>query len=140
MQRINAEQAAIERRLVELGVDDIQKKLNDTTLHEEDGMHVDNQPPPEPRPISAKQRALAKFVRTPCPDTFYLADVVLPLYSPPAYKKPIRVGLGTSSPSKRPWRSKQQPTEQRCNARKNRKKGRRRGGGAWAYRRRQIAL
>ena len=64
MQRINAEQAAIERRLVELGVDDIQKKLRDTTLQEGDTMHVDNQQGPEPRPISAKQRALAKYVRT----------------------------------------------------------------------------
>ncbi|GJE84452.1 hypothetical protein PsYK624_005280 [Phanerochaete sordida] len=61
VQRINAEQAAIERRLVELGVDDIQRKLNDTSLHEEDTMNIDNQPPPEPRPIGAKQRALAKF-------------------------------------------------------------------------------
>lgn len=46
---------------LELGVDDIQKKLHDTTLREEDSMHVDNQQPSVPRPISAKERALAKF-------------------------------------------------------------------------------
>ena len=66
VQRINAEQAAIEDRLVELGVDNIQKLLNKTNLDPpDDQMHVD-QPqvprPPEPRPIGAKQRALAKFV------------------------------------------------------------------------------
>lgn len=65
VQRINAEQAAIESRLVELGVDDIQTMLRDTTLNEDDPMHVDGQPQPQPnpRPISAKQRALEKYVR-----------------------------------------------------------------------------
>lgn len=65
VQRINAEQATIERRLVELGVDDIQKMLHDTTLNENDQMKVDGpqQQTSTPRPISAKQRALEKFVR-----------------------------------------------------------------------------
>lgn len=67
VQRISAEQAAIEDRLVELGVDNIQKLLNNTILDSpEDQMNVD-QPQSHsasvPRPISAKQRALAKFVR-----------------------------------------------------------------------------
>lgn len=70
MQKIHAEQAAIERRLVELGVDDIQKKLHDTNLNVDEQMNVDSpqlsqssMPRQEPRPISAKQRALAKWVR-----------------------------------------------------------------------------
>ncbi|KAI0693555.1 hypothetical protein BC835DRAFT_1415815 [Cytidiella melzeri] len=65
VQRISAEQAAIEDRLVELGVDNIQKLLNNTILDSpDDKMHVDQpQLPrsPEPLPIGAKQRALAKF-------------------------------------------------------------------------------
>lgn len=67
VQRISAEQAAIEDRLVELGVDNIQQMLNKTNLDAspEDKMNVD-QPQPQqqegPRPIGAKQRALAKFV------------------------------------------------------------------------------
>lgn len=73
MQRISAEQAAIEDRLVELGVDNIQKLLNKTNLDPpDDQMHVDQPqalPPPVPRPIGAKQRALAKFVRNTLVDT-----------------------------------------------------------------------
>ncbi|KIP12657.1 hypothetical protein PHLGIDRAFT_97222 [Phlebiopsis gigantea 11061_1 CR5-6] len=63
VQRINAEQAAIESRLVELGVDDIQKMLSDTNLNVDEQMNVDGQslPPNNPRPISAKQRALEKY-------------------------------------------------------------------------------
>jgi hypothetical protein len=66
VQRISAEQAAIEDRLVELGVNDIQKLLNKTNLDSpDDQMHIDQpQRLPEPRPIGAKQRALAKFVCT----------------------------------------------------------------------------
>jgi hypothetical protein len=67
VQRITAQQAAIERRLVELGVDDIQKKLHNTNLNIDEQMNVDtpSNPPQEPRPIGAKQRALAKYVRMP---------------------------------------------------------------------------
>lgn len=74
MQRISAEQAAIEDRLVELGVDNIQKLLNKTNLDPpDDQMHVDQpQAPPPPRPIGAKQRALAKFVRNTPVDTIIL--------------------------------------------------------------------
>lgn len=65
VQRINAEQAAIESRLVELGVEDIQKMLSDTSLNVDEQMNIDGQPQPQsnPRPISAKQRALEKYVR-----------------------------------------------------------------------------
>lgn len=64
MQRISTEQAAIEDRLAELGVDNIQKLLRKTNLDQpDDRMHVDQPQTPEPRPIGAKQRALAKFVR-----------------------------------------------------------------------------
>lgn len=68
VQRILAEQAAIERRLNELGVDDIRQKLNKTSLESldtEEKMNIDQpqaQQEAEPRPIGAKQRALAKFV------------------------------------------------------------------------------
>ncbi|KAI0091943.1 hypothetical protein BDY19DRAFT_927637 [Irpex rosettiformis] len=62
VQRISAEQAAIEDRLVELGVDNIQKLLNKTNLDPpHDQMHIDQPQAPELRPIGAKQRALAKF-------------------------------------------------------------------------------
>jgi len=66
VQRISVEQAAIEDRLVELGVDNIQKLLNKADLNSdlEDKMNID-QPQIErtavPRPIGAKERALAKF-------------------------------------------------------------------------------
>ena len=64
VQRISTEQAAIEDRLAELGVDNIQKLLRKTNLDQpDDRMHVDQPQTPEPRPIGAKQRALAKFVR-----------------------------------------------------------------------------
>ena len=63
VQRINAEQVAIERRLVELGVEDIRKMLHDTDLNQDEQMNVDgSHQQTEPRPISAKQRALEKFV------------------------------------------------------------------------------
>lgn len=64
VQRISTEQAAIEDRLAELGVDNIQKLLRKTNLEPpDDRMHVDQPQAPGPRPIGAKQRALAKFVR-----------------------------------------------------------------------------
>lgn len=72
MQRISAEQAQIEARLVELGVDNIQKMLHETTIEDQtEQMNIDAPPqqpsPPvqthEPRPIGAKLRALQKYVR-----------------------------------------------------------------------------
>ncbi len=74
VQRISAEQAQIEERLAELGVDVIQKMMHRTTIKDEaEDMNVDSepqlqqvqqpQPSAGPRPISAKQRALQKFVR-----------------------------------------------------------------------------
>ncbi|KAJ3554164.1 hypothetical protein NM688_g3248 [Phlebia brevispora] len=71
VQRISAEQAQIEARLVELGVDGIRKMLHETTIQDEaEQMNVDNSPqeqqqdPQEnnvPRPIGAKLRALQNF-------------------------------------------------------------------------------
>lgn len=84
VQRVAADQAAIERRLVELGVDDIQAMLRDTTLNEPDApMHVDGAPPPPaaaPRPISAKQRALEKYVRAVPP--VFRASLIMRLPCP----------------------------------------------------------
>ena len=75
VQRLSTEQAQIEARLVELGVDSIQKMLRKTTIEDQsEQMSVDSpqeqqqqpQPPPVqnqgPRPIGAKLRALQKYV------------------------------------------------------------------------------
>ncbi|KAF7794561.1 hypothetical protein EIP86_005696 [Pleurotus ostreatoroseus] len=74
VQRLSTEQAQIEARLVELGVDSIQKMLRKTTIEDQsEQMSVDSpqeqqqqpQPPPVqnqgPRPIGAKLRALQKY-------------------------------------------------------------------------------
>ena len=72
MQRISAEQAQIEARLAELDVDNIQRMLRKTKIEDEtEQMNIDPpqdstqaaQPSPAPRPISAKLRALQKYVR-----------------------------------------------------------------------------
>lgn len=65
IQRVSAEQAAIEIRLLELeGIENIQTKLRNTTISGDDNMNVDA---PEPHPISkaidAKRRVLSKYVR-----------------------------------------------------------------------------
>lgn len=60
--RIQAEQHAIEARLADLeGLDAIREMLQDTKIEDEDRMSVDR-PPTSPL-ASAKQRALAKYVR-----------------------------------------------------------------------------
>jgi hypothetical protein len=65
VERISAEQAAIEARLVELvGVESIQVGLKHTKISGEEDMNVD-QPfePPVSRTIEAKRKALSRFVR-----------------------------------------------------------------------------
>ncbi|EPQ59326.1 hypothetical protein GLOTRDRAFT_33193, partial [Gloeophyllum trabeum ATCC 11539] len=63
IQRVSQEQAAVVARLTALGMDSIQEGMSSTSISE--GMTV-NQPqePPLSRAIAAKQRVLAKFVRT----------------------------------------------------------------------------
>ncbi|CCM04834.1 uncharacterized protein FIBRA_07027 [Fibroporia radiculosa] len=62
-QRIAAEQAAIESRLLELvEVDAIQRRLGDAQIHDADEpMSVDPPQQPEYHPIDTKRRVLAKF-------------------------------------------------------------------------------
>ncbi|KIJ70228.1 hypothetical protein HYDPIDRAFT_104915 [Hydnomerulius pinastri MD-312] len=60
VQRLSAEQTAIESRLLELeGVEDIRKGLKNTNLNADEIMSVDEQP--APRVIDAKQRALSRY-------------------------------------------------------------------------------
>lgn len=64
IQRISAEQAAIEARLLELeGIENIQTKLRNTRISADEEMNIDG---PEPHPISkaidAKRRVLSKYV------------------------------------------------------------------------------
>ncbi|EIN10559.1 hypothetical protein PUNSTDRAFT_132647 [Punctularia strigosozonata HHB-11173 SS5] len=67
VQRISAEQARIEARLVELvGVDEIRRGLQNTTIDSEGKMSVDSQSQSTmPRAIGAKQRALARYAPQP---------------------------------------------------------------------------
>jgi len=62
-QRVLAEQAAIESRLIELeGVESIRTKLRNTQIKGEDDMSVDIPPePPSSRIIEAKRKALAQY-------------------------------------------------------------------------------
>ncbi|KAH7924029.1 hypothetical protein BV22DRAFT_1035617 [Leucogyrophana mollusca] len=60
VQRLSAEQAAIESRLMELeGVEEIRKKLKKTNINADEIMTVDEEP--VPRVIDAKQRALSRY-------------------------------------------------------------------------------
>jgi hypothetical protein len=65
VQRISAEQVAVQARLVELdGMETIQTQLKSTRIFSEEDMAVD--PPYEPpisRTIEAKRKALSRFVR-----------------------------------------------------------------------------
>jgi hypothetical protein len=67
VQRVLAEQAAVESRLIELdGIETINIGLKNTQIRGENDMVVD--PPPEPptnRTLEAKKKALARFVRQP---------------------------------------------------------------------------
>lgn len=64
VQRVLAEQAAVESRLIELdGMETINTGLKNTKIRGENDMIVD--PPPEPptsRTLEAKKKALARFV------------------------------------------------------------------------------
>jgi hypothetical protein len=64
-QRVTAEQAAIESRLIELqGMETINTGLRKTYLTGEDDMAIDLPPePPTSRTLEAKRKALAQFVR-----------------------------------------------------------------------------
>ncbi|TFK94682.1 hypothetical protein K466DRAFT_657543 [Polyporus arcularius HHB13444] len=69
IRQLEDQQAAIRTRLGELGVEGIRSQLEHARIQEDDSMNVDpspspNPPPPpqeEPRPIGAKQRALARW-------------------------------------------------------------------------------
>jgi hypothetical protein len=65
VQRISAEQAALEARLVELeGMETIQTGMKNTKIRGEEDMVIDESPePPMSRTIEAKRKALSRFVR-----------------------------------------------------------------------------
>lgn len=63
--RIRAEQAAVESRLMDQGIDDLSGTLKKTKLKGEGDMEVDDQPEPvTSRTIEAKKKALAQYVST----------------------------------------------------------------------------
>jgi hypothetical protein len=60
-ERLSAEQATIEYRLLELeGVEEIRRGLKKTDINADEIMNIDQ--PPVPRVIDAKQRALSRYV------------------------------------------------------------------------------
>ncbi|KAI0750931.1 hypothetical protein C8Q80DRAFT_1268238 [Daedaleopsis nitida] len=67
IKQLEEQQAALRARLGELGVEGIRSQLAKTTIQEDDSMSVDPiieptpPPPSQPRPIGAKQRALARW-------------------------------------------------------------------------------
>lgn len=64
--RIRAEQAAVESRLMDQGIDDLSGTLKKTKLKGEGDMEVDDQPEPvTSRTIEAKKKALAQYGRVP---------------------------------------------------------------------------
>lgn len=64
IQRVSAEQAVIEARLLELeGMENIQARLKKTKISEDEDMMVDEPAHPIPRAIEAKRRVLSKYVR-----------------------------------------------------------------------------
>lgn len=69
VERVAAEQAAVESRLLDLvGVESIRRTLETTQIGEgkkDDNMAMDLSEPPLARAIGAKQRALARYVRIP---------------------------------------------------------------------------
>ena len=64
VQRVLAEQAAVESRLIELdGVETINTGLKRTAIKGEDDMNIDVHPePPTSRTLEAKRKALSRFV------------------------------------------------------------------------------
>jgi hypothetical protein len=63
-QRVLAEQAEIEARLIEVdGMESINTGMKQTSIRDEDDMVVDTPPPPPvSRTLEAKRKALARFV------------------------------------------------------------------------------
>ncbi|KAI0774398.1 hypothetical protein C8Q74DRAFT_832369 [Fomes fomentarius] len=66
IKQLEDQQAAIRKRLNDLGVEGIRSQLEQTKIEEDESMNVDPipTPPPQaevPRPIGAKQRALARW-------------------------------------------------------------------------------
>ncbi|KAI0921341.1 hypothetical protein AcW1_004655 [Taiwanofungus camphoratus] len=84
VQKLSAQQAEIEARLVELvGVETIQNQLEQTKIDDEEAMNVDSSPqqPPQVRAIDTKRRALARFApkitsRNPNDDSFTFEEAV----------------------------------------------------------------
>lgn len=64
VQRLSAEQAAIEARLLEVeGMENIQARLHKTKISGEDDMNIDEPEHPISRAIDVKRRVLSKYVR-----------------------------------------------------------------------------
>lgn len=64
MQRVSAEQVAIEARLREVeGMENIQVRLHRTKISGEDEMNIDEPEHPISRAIDVKRRVLSKYVR-----------------------------------------------------------------------------
>jgi hypothetical protein len=62
IQRVSAEQAAIEARLLELeGMETIQTRLNKTRISGEDDMNIDEPEHPTSRAIDVKRKVLSKY-------------------------------------------------------------------------------
>ena len=81
IQRVLAEQAAVESRLIELdGVETINTGLKRTTIKGEDDMNIDTTPePPTSRTLEAKRKALSRFVEFST-GTFDFKQLILVYY------------------------------------------------------------
>lgn len=142
VQRLSTEQAQIEARLVELGVDNIQKMLRKTTIEDpSEQMSVDSsreqqqpQPPPVhnqgPRPIGAKLRALQKYVSR------MFRCVVDRLINGHRSRHRFRMQTreAISLPMKRQYRSNKRPMRLSSSGSVNTKKRLPRGDEEWASR------
>ena len=63
VQRVLAEQAAVESRLIELdGMETINTGLKRTVIRGENDMNIDVPPEPTSRTLEAKRKALSRFV------------------------------------------------------------------------------
>lgn len=85
IKQLEDQQAAIRSRLNDLGVEGIRSQLEHTKIEEEESMSVDPPPPPpgEYRPIGAKARALARWVRAAAlSSSFNHIDICVPADTP----------------------------------------------------------
>lgn len=85
IKQLEDQQAAIRSRLNDLGVEGIRSQLEHTKIEEEESMSVDPPPPPpdQYRPIGAKARALARWVRAAAfSSSFNHVDVCAPADTP----------------------------------------------------------